>query len=586
MNLPQFLNNVDEYTKSMSHSALKEFIHEMARKLDETKRDDFIESLRYSARPSDDKGHNFAKDDRNTEIINQISQTTLKLLEINEGQYCLDSKYNEEWDDWYNSDVDEIIFSDPDKLLIDIEAGINLVHKCIDMELYEVGCKLSETLCDLEICADGDYNDFDGNPLCIVDLFNHNLLSGDLNMFVKESLYLTYVGNTLSYRAEELYLTFEYFTMTRVTLEDILQMGNHELPEFDDFLPLWVEYLGKQSSGCASKLLKEAQSMIRDDSALLDNARKYVNEHPELFLQILEMKVKSGEDDKMLDIGLEAMKLIPVNLTIRSKISLWTAYYANINDKTAIREKCWLEAFRSDTSINNYMRLKFLSKNSKHIEDLLSIADSMYEESDKREYRYSYSSDSTAKNRISKNEYCTILFFEQKFDRMLEVGMSVKEDLGWSSTFMKQGLALLMILLYNEKKYQVGMKAMLGIAVNACSFKKETFYFSADEPDSKSENDLFFDIFIKWKDAVLLSDKEKVLWLDKIETWIKRRVTAIMNGSKRNYYGECAMYIAAFGEVKESLSNKGVKAIIMEQYKTEYSRRRAFHEELRRYGMK
>lgn len=31
-----------------------------------------------------------------------------KLEEINEGERCLESKYNEEYDDWYNSDVPEI----------------------------------------------------------------------------------------------------------------------------------------------------------------------------------------------------------------------------------------------------------------------------------------------------------------------------------------------------------------------------------------------------------------------------------------------------------------------------------------------
>ena len=56
--------------------------------------------------------------------------------------------------------------------------------------------------------------------------------------------------------------------------------------------------------------------------------------------------------------------------------------------------------------------------------------------------------------------------------------------------------------------------------------------------------------------------------------------------NKRKYYGECAKYIAAFGEVNESLGRTGVKAQIMERYKVEYSRRRAFHDELRSFGMR
>ena len=48
----------------------------------------------------------------------------------------------------------------------------------------------------------------------------------------------------------------------------------------------------------------------------------------------------------------------------------------------------------------------------------------------------------------------------------------------------------------------------------------------------------------------------------------------------------CAAFIAAFGEVQESLGNPNAKAQIMNQYQSEYSRRTAFHRELKAYGMK
>lgn len=201
----------------------------------------------------------------------------------------LDSEYNEEWDDWYNSDVEEILFSDPQNILCTVREAIELMHACIDMELYEDGYKLCEAVCYLEVYAEGDYNDFDGSPLGIEELFDHHLLEGDFDQFKKEALYLAYIGNQISSRAEEMYDLFESFHGLGVHLEDVLQVGNHELPEFDTFLPLWIEYLGKQSGRRASELLKEAQSLVQDDFALVENARKYVNEHPELYLQILKI---------------------------------------------------------------------------------------------------------------------------------------------------------------------------------------------------------------------------------------------------------------------------------------------------------
>lgn len=58
-----------------------------------------------------------------------------------------------------------------------------------------------------------------------------------------------------------------------------------------------------------------------------------------------------------------------------------------------------------------------------------------------------------------------------------------------------------------------------------------------------------------------------------------------MENNRRNYYNECAAFIAALGEVKESLGERNGKSMLMNEYKTAYPRRRSFHEELRRFGM-
>ena len=584
--LPQFLSIVDSQTKSMSHDELEQFIHEIARKLPEKQRDDFIDLINQIISIKNIGSSAISNDNGETDVKNQILNIIPKLEKINSGEVCLESEYNEEWDDWYNSDAEEILFSDPQKLLPDIVKAIRLVHKCVDLELYEDGSKLCEVVCYLEIYADGDYNDYDGSPLGIEDLFNKDLIDGDLESFMKEALYLMYVGNELSCRADEMYCLYERFGRGRVSIENILQMGNHELPEFDEFLPLWTEYLGKQSGRNASELLKEAQLMIKDDFTLLENARKYVVEHPELFLQLLQMKTDSNEEFKMIEIGMEAVASVPDRLKIRGKMALWTAYYADKACRFDVREKYWLEALRSDTSVINYMRIKFLPWNAKQYdEEIIFIVKSVYEKSKKTNGRYSYFEENMRENSISSNEYCTILFFEQELDSMVKIGMSIKENLGWSSTFMKEGMALLMLLLYQGVSYTVGMKSMLCRAIQACGFSKESLYFGTDEKDDKEDSEVFCKIFEKWKDSVTLSDSEINKWIGKVEIWIHRRVSGIMDANKRNYYGECAEFIAAFGEMKESLGIPGAKARIMENYKVEYSRRRAFHEELRRYGM-
>ena len=76
--------------------------------------------------------------------------------------------------------------------------------------------------------------------------------------------------------------------------------------------------------------------------------------------------------------------------------------------------------------------------------------------------------------------------------------------------------------------------------------------------------------------------KERVI--RKIEKLLEKRTAGIMDANRRNYYGECAAYIAALGEVKESLGDIGAKQRFMTSYKEKYSRRSAFRAEMKAYG--
>ncbi len=590
LKLPQFLKIVDELTASMDHKELEAFIHEIARVSPEGRRAYFLDTLRdYSvSQESDEKEAVFAKDDGQTETRKEVERVIDELKVINEGERCLDSEYNEEWDEWYNRDEDEILFSDPEKLLHTIRDAVSLIHQCIDMNLIDEGCRLAETLCNLEVTAKGDYNEYDGSPLGLEELYEFDLLKGSLENCIKECLYLTYLGNELKDRSEELYLLFDRFRYRSICLEDILQMGNRELPDFEEFLPLWIEELGQRQGVCAKKLLAEAQPMLGDDFALLENARKYVGTHPELYLQLLEMRRDLKEEVKLLDIGLEAMDAISPDLTIRSAIALKTAEFADRLCRFDVREKCWIEALRSKSTAPNYLRIKFLSRNPDQYRDqTLSMIKACYEKTQNCEKNfYRFKSETEERNHIYKNDYCAIMFFEEKYDAMEKTGMSLTKPLGWSATFLKEGIALMLLLLYQGNDYRAGMKSMTDWAIRACSFSSEILYQGTDEKSDMTDQALFLKFFEEWKDRVTVPLDLAEQWIQKIEKRIEQRTAGIMEANRRNYYGECASFIAALGEMKESAGHPGEKNRILLQYKEKYSRRRAFLGELRRYGMK
>ena len=177
------------------------------------------------------------------------------------------------------------------------------------------------------------------------------------------------------------------------------------------------------------------------------------------------------------------------------------------------------------------------------------------------------------------------MYFDARFEEMIDQFMKPGNGIGWSSTFMKEGIALMLMSLDAGTGSRPGMSAMREIAIRACSFNREAYCEGTDGISSSSDSALFQDCFDKWKSQTVLPKNVYELWTAKIDQWIALRVSAIMNANRRNYYGECAAFIAALGEVQES-GRPGYKDYLMEQYKAAYSRRRAFHDELRRYGMR
>lgn len=104
MNLVQFLKKVDDTVSDMTKEQLQSYVRELARTLPENKRQYFLDTMNavheeYDSLPVQTVKHygNLHAEVREIEEI---------LTNINIGDRCLDSEYNEEWDDWYNSDVE------------------------------------------------------------------------------------------------------------------------------------------------------------------------------------------------------------------------------------------------------------------------------------------------------------------------------------------------------------------------------------------------------------------------------------------------------------------------------------------------
>lgn len=586
MNLAKFLALVDKTSENMELTQLKSFIHDTARVIPETMRTDFLERLENQFNCAAAKGDKDAISENNKLKYMELKE---KLSKIEDWEMCLIGELNEEYDDWYNSDEDEFIFYDPEKIGQVIIEAVQYLDKCIDEEMFQEGCEIANTIIDIKIMVGGEYQDYSYEPLDLEDLCRYKLAKFDYKSVIIDSLYLVYCGTPLKEKAKRLYEMTQAARIENVTLEDIMQRGE-ELHDFEEFLPLWITFLGDKNTRVAHLLLLEAMELSNSPESFLENARRFYEQHPSLYEKYLIDNQEKSELSDLIEVGKEALSHIPSKYIIRSRIALQMADFLIQKNKkiTDEVEMCWLEAYKSDTSVTNYLRLMLNSRDfAKWNNEMQLINHEMLKHSKKENTYYYTKSDELQENCLIANEVYLIALLNGEYKFVKEKGMNCKEALGWSSSFMKQGLAGFLLLLIENTTLQQGGDAMLSKILFESQFKTADYVKGQGKMRNASVDDktMLWECFLKVKSMVAITSDECTYYMKWIEKLIEKRVDGIMENNRRNYYGECAAYIATIGEVKESLGQEHAKQRIMTDYKAKYNRRRVFHQELRAYGM-
>ena len=601
MNFTQFLKAVDQAAAAMSKEQLAEFIHDTARTLPENQREDFLaEMLLFAGGKETHICPELSKADQEAAADFEQKRSFLRtrLERMESGELCLEGSLNPEYDDWYSSAEEEFLYSDPEGILDIIEEACRFVHQCVDCEEYQAACELTGILIGLDIMVGGEYQEYTDEPININDLKSYHLGNVDYRTLVIDAARAAYCASALSERADELYITLMNSGRRDITLEMILQ-GGRELPEIDAFLPLWIEHLGRMTGSSAGKLLQEALELADDGEQLLANARKYCGEHPELYEQYLTANQGKTDADSLLAVGTEALETIEKKYLVRSRIALLTSRTALEQDRPELAETCWLEAFRSDTRVVNYLRLLMECRDFSNVRE---AAAQIYRETCSQLRKDSYflpTAGGGRENQLNPTQAYLLAFLGGEFDYVRERAMNATNSLGWSASFMKCGLAAFLLLLTEDeslpqdaarqggelKTMKPGAREMLRRIVAAAGFDKSEYEKGTLRFIEESNEGWFLTCWNHWKRTVPLSREQREALLGWAEGLVTKRVQGIMEGNHRNYYGECAAYIAALGEAREAGGEPNGKQATMAKYMEAYNRRSAFRQVMRGYGM-
>ena len=283
MNLTNFLKQADALTAQYSTEQLIAFIHDIGRVFPEHRRENFLEMLK-SVGNKEGKASNEieAKDIDFDEMYSCIREN---LKSIDSQEIAITGILNEEYNDWYDDSSEEFYYEDNSGISDMLKEACDFVHICMDMGRYKEGFKVGNQMFAMEILCDNEYGD---EEFSLGDLVYHELLNCDLSQVILDTVYCAYHAVPPAKRPETLYGIIVNARKDEITLEAIMQHGDEELPDLEDFLPLWITYLGNKTGRDADRLILEAVGLLNDVSLEVRYAEEYAAVHPGLYLNILD----------------------------------------------------------------------------------------------------------------------------------------------------------------------------------------------------------------------------------------------------------------------------------------------------------
>ncbi len=590
MNQKVFIQKSDEIMESMSMEELKSCLHNIARKTSESKREEFLQQLQdcrcqNSQRDTTKKSQykRLISDEKVKEKLNEIKSGITK---IQNGELCISAQGYEDYSNGYWASDWIWEYEDNEGVGRLIEDAILFAHDCMNDCRYEEAVNIFELVMNLQVFVEDECGG-DSFELSFEEMVDEKLVGINLKVLALDVLYSNYQLQTANKRANILYSYFAYGYFKDIHIEDIFSIGREELRDTDMFLQSWIDFLMTQSWEIAARLLRESLIYYKGTEGLVEMARQGYKEHPSVYLAALLEYEKSHDYIKIEEVGKEALNKLPLDLKIRGEIALKTAQASYCINDYEFMKKCWYEAFYSNSTVLNYLRL-FVDKDT--MKEYKDIAEKRIGKLRICDNYYRNEASEMTENVVSKFDYKYLCFFSGKFNEVQNWCNEQKRPLGWSGSFIGDGLDLMLLYLYADVKLRKACKNLAARVSSRIGFNelknlvfiKENYIFETEVGATKYD-EIFLNIFSLWKINYVISADDVKRYVEWLEAVIDKRIDGIVGGKYRNKYNAVALLAAALGEVKESLGVNMAKSTIISKYMGKYSRHTAFRGALREY---
>lgn len=571
-----------EGIEQLSKKDLQDIILKIQKLLSDKQKREFQKIVEMHRNQPENKKSQVSQVRMSDDLVNEkMAQIQKWKDQIDEGELCLDTEEYEDysrgyWEsDWITEYYDNQGIGDK------IQYMIRFAEDCVNDRRYQEANEIYEWLWEMEVSTESEYDE--GDPVDLEILEENNLIHTDMKHLALLTLYADYQALPANKRARDIYLYFSYGTFTKLHLEEMFHVGREELEDTEQFWKDWIDLLQKKNGDTEARLLKEAILYCKGIDGLCEMAEENASVHPSLYLSVMEQYERGHLYNEIEKVGENALSKIDVSLTIRSEIALKTAFAAScLNHEEKMMQFCW-ESFVSDSTVKNYLRLfgteKMASVYGMRGREVL----------DKRlkgnqEFRYRNSE--LNRNIMGDYEYYRLLFYTGYFDAVKNISKNPEGSLGWSSSFIDDGIRLFLLYLYDRplpSKAAKNIVSYIGFSdeknpKNLLKFEKEIQNECQEHKVSE-----FWNYFQRWKKYFPMEEKERRKYLAWAENIIYKRADAIVSGQHRSHYGEVAVLLVIVGEIKEDMGMQGAGRDIYELYKKKFPRHSSFQGQMKDY---
>lgn len=586
MNLIEFYDRVQMLSESLSHEELQAVVRLLATEVTEERRGAFLKLLEEAP-----KSRLAVRLPEVAAVIRRrlerkVRELQPKLETIAGGERSLDSKVNWKATGWPGNDT-VYVFRDKDGVRKDYNTALSLMRECLDVALYDLGYLLAGQILDIQVQVTGEYQEYDGEPLTLSGLDSHGLLGRPYHEVISECLYFTYMTSEMSERPSRVYGLIQKMDAGWPKLDEVRRLGGGELPGFTEFLPLWLRYLASQDENPADQLLAETLGLEKDWDFLLTLTHDFGRLHPRLYVELLGRLRGAGEWEEMPLLGREALDRLPVDYQIRSGIARIAASAAWKLDQVDQAEDFLFEAFRSDSSVVNYLRLRFSCRDwSSYVDRSRAAYESIWkaERDPDQGNRVSRTGVFIRRNQIGGKTYLALLLLDKRFAEAWDLARKDSPARLFYYDALNDLISLLLLLFYRDSIPGQGLVQMLDRTVKFTGFGAAAYNDGATVVLRGSDAEVLWSLILKWKSEVGIAEAERDKWLAVLEADINSKVDEILSTQDRAGYAWAADLLAALGEVRESCGHEDRKPELLSHFRRKYPRLSSFKKEVSRYG--